>query len=127
MSTDAEESGRLNPRGDNGALAAADGVRMRLRTIATVVGSPMSTRNGKLYGHVAVDSIESTLLHTDPRPSTICFTNTPEWVTMLTAAATGGRVWELLNEETAITDIDGVVTHYDINREKLQTCMRAVK
>lgn len=127
LSTDAEESGRLNPRGDNGALAAADGISMRLRTIATVVGSPMSTRNGKLYGHVAVDSIESTLLHTDPRASTICFTNTPEWVTMLTAAATRGRVWELLNEETAITDIDGVVTHYDIDREKLQTCMRAVK
>ena len=123
VSKDTDESGRPSPKGDDGALAATGGSRMRLRVIATVLGSPMSTRNGKLYGHVAIDTIESTLLHTDPLSPTVSFTNTPEWVTLLTSAATGGRVWELLNEETAKTDADGVVTHYEIERAKLLTCL----
>jgi hypothetical protein len=119
LSKDTDERERQHPKGDNGALATTGGIKMRLRVIATVLGSPMSTRNGKLYGRIAIDTIESTLLHTDPLVPTVCFANTPEWVTLLTAAAKGGRVWELLNEDTAKTNADGIVTHYEIERTSL--------
>ena len=119
VSLDADESTRPPSCGDNGALLATSGEKARLRPIATALASPMSSENGKLYGNVGLDSIEDVLRHTDKRVHTVSFPNDAKWTSLLTNVAPGGRVWDILNQETAIENESGQVTHYEIPRSKL--------
>jgi hypothetical protein len=79
----------------------------------------MSSENGKLYGNIGLDSIEDVLRHTDKRVHTVSFPNDAKWTSLLTNVAPGGRVWDILNQETAIENESGQVTHYEIPRSKL--------
>jgi hypothetical protein len=119
LSIDTDESDRLLPCGDNNALEVTRGERMRMRAIATAIVGPLSESTSQLYGRIAVDNVTTVLSYTNPLQKNIGFLNTPEWVTRLTALAPSGKVWELLNEGSAHSDDQGVITHYEIDRAML--------
>lgn len=120
LSVDTDESDRLISCGDNGALVQTNGARLRVRAIATTIVGPFSASTDRLYGRIPIDNVANVLKYTSPLKQKVEFVNTPEWVTRLTALAPSGRVWELLNEESALNDEDGMITHYEIDRSMVE-------
>ena len=120
LSVDTDESDRLISCGDNGALAQTNGARLRVRPVATAITGPFSESSDLLYGRIPMDTVANVLKYTSAAQRNVEFANTPEWVTRLTVLAPGGRVWDLLNERSAINNEDGVITSYAIDRSMIE-------
>lgn len=115
FSVDAAESSYATRRITDYASHTHDCKIYQLRAIATALPA-VQRQNGKINGNHDCNTIESMLACLSPECETVIVQNSAAWRQELTDADPHQRPYTYMNQDTAVLDEDGSITHFIIDR-----------